>query len=190
MKPLDVVCRSLCPFIFVFVGGRKVMLRPRALSSILGQANTGGVKATCLLNREGNLVAYSGMIYIYHETTTIWNDVLLSIAGQGDSDTRVSSAISSYIWSTYDRIGHWAFDSKSSSALRCLLLDFSEGRVAIRAVTPKILLCMFADQEIPLGLIKAKLKAIAEYLETPLTVAEQEQWRTLSKIFRTFLQTC
>jgi hypothetical protein len=53
------------------------MLRPSALKSLLGQANSGGVHSTFLLNREGSLVAYAGL---------------------EDTEARVDGAIAASIW--------------------------------------------------------------------------------------------
>ena len=53
------------------------MLRPSALKSLLGQANSGGVESTFLLNREGSLVAYAGL---------------------EDTQARVDGAIAASIW--------------------------------------------------------------------------------------------
>jgi hypothetical protein len=55
----------------------KTMLRPSALKSLLGQANSGGVHSTFLLNREGSLVAYAGL---------------------EDTEARVDGAIAASIW--------------------------------------------------------------------------------------------
>ena len=56
---------------------RDNMLRPSALKSLLGQANSGGVRATLLINREGSLVAY---------------------AGAEDTEARIQGAIAASLW--------------------------------------------------------------------------------------------
>ena len=121
------------------------MLNPHDLTEILGQANTGGVQSTLLINSHGSLVAFSGL---------------------GDTAVKVKATVSNSIWSAYENGKHNAMHDDS---LNCLIISCDQGLVAIRRVgTSGLLLCMFCQNITPHGILKAKINAMAEYLKGPL----------------------
>jgi len=124
------------------------MLRPRALTSLLSQANTDGVQSTFLFKQDGTLLAHAS-------------------APSCNGEPRVMSAIASNIWAIYDKSGR---ASLSEDSLEMLLLDCEEGRLVLVPVN-RVLLAVLGGQGVGAGMLRAKGEALARILEEPLSQA-------------------
>ena len=120
------------------------MLKAKVLSEILSQANTGGVMSTMLLNNEGSLLAYAG--------TNV------------NKDAKITAAVASNIWSAYEKGGRMAFNSEG---LQFMFMECEEGKVAVTKIAT-VLLCMYADIDVGIGMLKLKMEELSNYLYEPL----------------------
>ncbi|CAG9801530.1 unnamed protein product [Chironomus riparius] len=118
------------------------MLKPKVLTNVLSQANTGGVENTLLLNNDGALLAFSG----FH-----------------NKDARITSAIASNVWSAYEKHGHNSF---REDPLQFLIINCEGGNVIVTQVA-NLLLCLYANTD-NLGILKTKISKLKEKLEIPL----------------------
>jgi len=120
------------------------MLKPKVLSEILGEANTGGVISTMLLNNEGSLLAYAG------------TDV--------NKDAKITAAVASNIWSAFEKGGKMAFNNEG---LEFMFMDCEEGKVTVTKIA-NTLLCMYSKPDVGFGMLKLKLEVLANFLKEPL----------------------
>lgn len=128
------------------------MLKPKALTEVLGQVNSPNQKGgALLLNREGLLLAYSGYDSV----------------GGSDANATVSAALISNVWETFERQG-------IRENLTEMLIECEDGVIAVTRVA-SMLLAIKASSEVPLGLLRAKLRVLADYLYTPLNLVSTKE---------------
>lgn len=124
-------------------GASTTLLKPKSLNSILARTNTGGVKCTLLLNHEGSLLAY---------------------AGSSSTEAITIAALASTIWKNYQRYGNSALHEDK---LKTAVIQSQEANLIVKNLS-SVLLCICANHEVPLGMLKCKANSIAEFLEKPL----------------------
>ena len=119
------------------------LLAPDELPQILGHANSGGVRATLLCNRDGALLSQV----------------------QAESGPEVArtfaAAIVANMWTSYEAN---ALGAVRANELDCLLVECEEGQLAVIKVGPALLLGMLADKAMEVGLLKAKITALQRLL--------------------------
>eukprot|EP01117_Protostelium_nocturnum_P006314 TRINITY_DN2278_c0_g1_i1.p1 TRINITY_DN2278_c0_g1~~TRINITY_DN2278_c0_g1_i1.p1 ORF type:complete len:128 (-),score=43.24 TRINITY_DN2278_c0_g1_i1:174-536(-) len=89
---------------------------------------------------------------------------LLAAAG-GDANEKLVGAIVLNVWSTYH---------KTSEDVNCLLIDCEEGRLGIRKVGD-FLVCVYGDQTVEIGILKAKVDSLHQYLDETLKLLSTSQ---------------
>lgn len=99
-----------------------------------------------LLNSDGNLLAFSGF---------------------QDRDARITSAIAASVWTIYEKHGHNSFRSNQEDRLQFLVINCEGGKVIVSQVA-NLLLCLYGNKDVGLGIMKTKIIKLKESLETPL----------------------
>lgn len=150
-----------------------LMLRPAALTSVLGQANTGGVRCTILFDRDGNSISSAGE----------WPN----------SDSDICAAVAANIWLTLERArrvhphqiqvvgkGNAVGGSNSSGQLTAAafleftVLEFDSGLLGVaRIQDTEFMITCLADTSCEFGMMKKKVLAVADYLREPLKSVSQ-----------------
>ena len=119
------------------------MLRSSSLVKVLDQVKGEGVKGAILLNREGTLLAYSGL---------------------DEKPARMTAAIASNVWTYYDRTGRSVMneDPLTRFTMKCV-----GGYITVSAVS-SLLLCIQSESDVHLGSLLAKMDALRTALKEPL----------------------
>jgi predicted regulator of Ras-like GTPase activity (Roadblock/LC7/MglB family) len=97
------------------------------------------------LNSDGNLLAFSG----FH-----------------NKDARITSAIASNVWAAYKKHGNNSF---REDPLNYLFIVCEQKIVIVTEITGAgLLLCLYADNNVGLGILKAKISKLKEILDPAL----------------------
>ena len=142
------------------------MIRPDSVNKVLSQTNTGGIRCTLLLNKDGNLVCSAGS----------WN---------GEDPSVLASAVSG-LWTTYEKARRSASSSSSGGGgggsrstgsnkgggdapcpkMTSAVLEYGNGLVGLSKIEgTSTLVCCLADASEEMGLVRRKVVTVAECLK-------------------------
>eukprot|EP00163_Fabomonas_tropica_P033980 TRINITY_DN9243_c0_g1_i2.p1 TRINITY_DN9243_c0_g1~~TRINITY_DN9243_c0_g1_i2.p1 ORF type:complete len:125 (-),score=18.85 TRINITY_DN9243_c0_g1_i2:80-454(-) len=119
------------------------MLKAKLLPDILSQADKDGTDTLLLLNSKGSLIATHG---------------------QHQDNPSVTGAILANVMQAYET----ASADLSSSALKFLYIECENFKVGLSPVAG-LRLCIIADKDTPVGLLRKKSGQLTEYLTPPLS---------------------
>ena len=109
------------------------MLKPRALTQVLAQANSDNVLSTLLLKKDGALLAYAGF---------------------DSRDARVTAAIACNVRASFEKN-----TQPTDDHLNLVCMECEEGNVVIARVA-NFLLCTYSKESVGLGMLRAKAQAL------------------------------
>ena len=89
---------------------------------------------------------------------------MLAYSGSSSTEAITIAALASTIWRNYQRYGNSALHE---DRLKIAVIQSQEANLIVRNIST-VLLCICANQEVPLGMLKCKANSIAEYLEESL----------------------
>lgn len=89
---------------------------------------------------------------------------LLAHAGGSNSDAITIAALASTIWKNYQRYGNSALQE---DRLKSATIQSQDASLIVMNVST-VLLCICANHDVPLGMLKCKARSIVEFLEEPL----------------------
>ncbi|KAG5179522.1 hypothetical protein JKP88DRAFT_224090 [Tribonema minus] len=126
------------------------MLRAKQIPLALDVVNYDGITASLLLQRDGALLGSAG-------------------EGLAELDDRIVSAIVSNIWTEFEVCGK---DNIKGGGLKVMLLQLEKGRLGVASTGGEYLVCVYAQESVKFGLIKAKLEALQRYFDDQMSQIE------------------
>lgn len=88
----------------------------------------------------------------------------MAFTGFHDRDARITSAIASNVWAAYEKHGSNSF---REDRLQFLIINCDGGKVIVSQVA-NLLLCLYGNKDVGLGIMKTKIIKLKESLEGPL----------------------
>eukprot|EP01063_Lacrimia_lanifica_P031767 TRINITY_DN5303_c0_g1_i1.p1 TRINITY_DN5303_c0_g1~~TRINITY_DN5303_c0_g1_i1.p1 ORF type:complete len:155 (+),score=33.52 TRINITY_DN5303_c0_g1_i1:61-525(+) len=130
------------------------MLVAQALPELMGQALTGGVHTALLLQMDGSILG---------------SKTITAAAGEELANAHVVTAIEAVaLWHNYTGVTAPIAGDKGAAEqkLRCCIVE-CEGRTLCLMPVSKLLLCLLADLDVPLGMLRKKANVLADHLTEP-----------------------
>lgn len=150
-----------------------IMLRPSALTSVLAQANTGGVKSTLLFDNQGDLICSAGSWAPSNSNADEDDDLPYS---------EIAAAVVNSTWLISERSaaaikvpgGVTNKDGTGSrNKLKFGLFRMKGGLVGVTKVEgTDFMVCSLAEPTCPTAQLRLKVLTVSDYLKEPLSAVK------------------